>query len=134
VWVAGHDGGWLRGTGATLASNYTSLYNRVVKPAVFHILLSLADGDRHGSGIVRDVLELTDGSLRLWPATLYGTLDELVEQGLVESLTDQGKHPKGESERKRYFRLTQAGRRALDGEARRLGALASVAERRLRLR
>jgi DNA-binding PadR family transcriptional regulator len=105
-----------------------------VKPAVFHILLSLADGDRHGSGIVRDVLELTDGSLRLWPATLYGTLDELVEQGWVESLTDQGKHPKGESGRKRYFRITRAGRRALDAEARRLGALASVAERRLRLR
>ena len=52
----------------------------------FYILLSLAERDRHGSAIMRDVLELTDGALRLWPVTLYGTLDELHEQGLIRAL------------------------------------------------
>ena len=52
----------------------------------FFILLSLAERDRHGSGIVRDVLELTDGELRLWPVTLYGSLDELREHGWIREL------------------------------------------------
>ena len=52
----------------------------------FFILLSLADRDRHGSGIVRDVLDLTGGELRLWPVTLYGSLDELREQ--TSEITD----------------------------------------------
>jgi hypothetical protein len=70
---------------------------------------------------MRDVLELTDGELRLWPVTLYGSLEELREEGWVEALAESGRHPEGESERKRYFRITRAGRRALDAEARRQG-------------
>ena len=97
----------------------------------FYILLSLAEHDRHGSGIARDVLELTDGELQLWPATLYGSLEELVEKGWLDALDQSGRHPEGESERKRYFRITRSGRRALEAEARRMADLAAVAERRL---
>jgi DNA-binding PadR family transcriptional regulator len=102
-----------------------------VKRHVFYILLSLVDRDRHGSDIARDVNELTKGDLKLWPVTLYGSLQELVEQGLIEALTDSGRHPSGESERKRYFRITRAGRRAVEHETRRLSELVEAAERRL---
>ena len=97
----------------------------------FYILLSLAERDRHGSGIARDVLELTDGELHLWPATLYGSLEELVEKGWLDALDEAGRHPEGESERKRYFRITRPGRRALEAESRRMADLVAVTQRRL---
>lgn len=102
-----------------------------MKRPVFYILLSLAEADRHGSAVARDVEALSDGQVRLWPATLYGTLDALVDQGWVEPLTDTGRHPAGASERRRYFRLTRAGRRALESETRRLAGVVATAERRL---
>jgi DNA-binding PadR family transcriptional regulator len=55
-----------------------------LKPAWLHILIALGERDMHGSGIVRAVLEQTGGTLRLWPATLYGALDELAQDGLIE--------------------------------------------------
>lgn len=97
----------------------------------FYILLSLAAGARHGSGIMRDVLELTEGDLRLWPATLYGSLEELEERGWIEEVADPEERPEGESERKRFYRILGAGREALEGEASRLAAVASVARERL---
>lgn len=97
----------------------------------FFILLSLAAGDRHGSGIMRDVLELTDGELRLWPATLYGALDELSREGWIEELSDADARPPGESERKRYYRMTAPGRRALRAETKRLEGLVSIARTRV---
>ncbi|MGD2044833.1 MAG: helix-turn-helix transcriptional regulator [Gemmatimonadota bacterium] len=93
----------------------------------FHILLALSEEVRHGSGIVRAVLEQTDGDLRLWPATLYGSLDELSGKGWIEEVTDEGERPEGESERKRFYRLTRKGAAALAEEAARLQALASAA-------
>lgn len=97
----------------------------------FYILLSLADRDRHGSGIMRDVLELTDGALKLWPVTLYGTLDELQEQGLIRALDHPPPDAGDESARKRWFRITAAGRRALSAEVARLQDTVQVASRRL---
>jgi DNA-binding PadR family transcriptional regulator len=97
----------------------------------FHILVALADRDLHGSGIVRDVLDQTDEALRLWPATLYGLLDELEGDGLIAELTGD-ERPAGVSERRRYYRITREGRQALAAEAARLSGLVSVAERRLR--
>lgn len=97
----------------------------------FYILLSLAEQERHGSAIMRDVLELTGGELRLWPVTLYGSLDELQERGWIRPLDEPRERPEGESERKRYFRITAQGRRALTEEVRRLDAVAEVAHRRL---
>jgi DNA-binding PadR family transcriptional regulator len=93
----------------------------------FHILLALSDEVRHGSGIVRAVLDQTDGELRLWPATLYGALDDLSEKGWIQEVTDEGERPEGESERKRFYRLTSAGAAALADEAARLQALARAA-------
>ena len=96
----------------------------------FHILVSLADRDLHGSAIARDVIEQTVGALRLWPATLYRTLDDMVEQGLILELTGPD-HPEAESGRRRYYRATPSGRAELAVEAERLAALAGTAQRRL---
>lgn len=102
----------------------------MLRPNQFHVLLALADEDRHGSAIADDVLAQTDGALRLWPATLYRTLDELVDEGLIEELTGD-RHPDGESRRRRYFTTTASGRRALADAAGRMRALAGAAHERL---
>jgi DNA-binding PadR family transcriptional regulator len=96
----------------------------------FFILLSLAERDRHGSGIVRDVLELTGGELRLWPVTLYGSLDELRENGWIREL---GEAPEPDEDRghRRWFRITPQGRRALVAEMERMRSLVAVAQRRV---
>lgn len=96
----------------------------------FYILLALADEDRHGSAVMREVLDLTDGEVRLWPATLYGSLERLSEKGWIEELADPEEHPDGESERKRFYRLTPAGREVLVAEASRLQELAETARSR----
>lgn len=92
----------------------------------FFILVSLADQERHGSGIMRDVLELTDGELKLWPVTLYGSLDELTEQGWIREIDKPG-----QPARMRQFRITAAGRRAVVAELARLETTVRVAARRL---
>ena len=97
----------------------------------FFILLSLADRDRHGSGIMRDVLELTGGDLKLWPVTLYGSLDELTDQGFIRPLDKAPASADDDNARKRWFRITPAGRRALAAEVQRLDATVRVATRRL---
>lgn len=97
----------------------------------FYILLSLADCDRHGSAIMRDVLELTDGELKLWPVTLYGTLDELHEQGLIRALDRAPADAGDDSARKKWFRITAAGRHALANEVARLEGTVRVATSRL---
>jgi len=88
-----------------------------------HVLVALAERELHGAAIADDVLARTDGELRLWPATLYRALDELVEAELVTEL-DETERPEGESQRKRYYRVTPKGRQTLAAEARRLEALA----------
>src|SRR6476661_7678693 len=94
----------------------------------FFILLSLAERDRHGSGIVRDVLDLTGGELRLWPVTLYGSLDELRENGWIREL---GAAPEPDEDRghRRWFRITPQGRRALLAEMERMRSLVAFAQR-----
>ena len=101
-----------------------------MKRQIFFILLSLSGQDRHGLDIQRDVLELTGGELRLWPATLYGSLDELREEGWIEEMVET--RPEGESERKRFYRISDAGRRALMAETRRIEGLVEVARLRMR--
>jgi DNA-binding PadR family transcriptional regulator len=97
----------------------------------FYILLSLAERDRHGSAIMRDVLELTNGQLKLWPVTLYGTLDELHEHGLIRALDHPPAGAEAESTRSRWFHITAAGRRVLAAEVARLQETVQVASRRL---
>lgn len=99
-------------------------------PHSFYILVSLADENRHGSGIMREVLEITDGEVRLWPVKLYSTLDELARSGWIEELSAAGEHPEGKSRKRRYYRITEAGREALAAETRRLNGLVSVARAR----
>jgi len=104
-----------------------------VKNRVYLILLALADSDLHGLGIARAVDELSDGQTRLWPASLYGTLDELQDTGLIQELDDPHR-PADESDKKRFYRLTRAGHRALTVETDRLAALVKTARSRLKPR
>ena len=105
-----------------------------MKNRVYLILLALADADLHGLGIARAVQELSDGQTRLWPASLYGTLDELAESGWIEELDDPRERPADESEKKRFYRLTRTGHRMLAAETDRLGALVKIAKSRLKPR
>jgi len=96
-------------------------------PAVFHILLALADADRHGYGIAQELAERTEGRVRLGPGTLYGTLVRMTEAGLVVE-KDKSKTAKSSfDERRRYYRITPFGRDVARAEARRLANLVQVA-------
>jgi DNA-binding PadR family transcriptional regulator len=90
--------------------------------AVFHILVALADRDRHGYSIMQDVSARTDGKVRLGAGTLYSAIRRMLEQGLIEELRERPA-PDRDDERRRYYRLTQLGRAAAVAEARRLNAL-----------
>ena len=91
-----------------------------LKPKVLHILLSLADGPRHGYSIMQEVAARTDGQVRIWPAALYGTLRDLEERDwIIESET----RPDDDDERRRYFALTPFGKRVLNAEISRLEAI-----------
>jgi DNA-binding PadR family transcriptional regulator len=97
----------------------------------FHILLALSERPRHGLGVVRAVLSQTDGKLRLWPATLYGALDDLAALGWIREVTDPAERPAGESEKKRFYRILPAGAQVLAAEAERLQTLAQQALERV---
>src|SRR4029079_10874795 len=77
--------------------------------AHFHILVALADHDRHGYSIMQDVAARTDGKVRLSAGTLYSAIRRMLEQGLIEELRESPV-PSSEDERRRYYRLTQFGR------------------------
>jgi DNA-binding PadR family transcriptional regulator len=98
-------------------------------PAVFHILLALSAGERHGYAIMREVEQDTGGSLKMGPGTLYGTLKRVIASGLVEE-SDERPDPELDDERRRYYRLTPFGLRVAEAEAGRLERL--VAEARAR--
>jgi DNA-binding PadR family transcriptional regulator len=94
-----------------------------LKAAWFHILLALADGAQHGFAIRERVEERTDGSVKLWPATLYGSIRDLATEGAIEALEGEP----GDDQRRRYYRLTPAGRDLLRAEVDRLQALVDAA-------
>jgi DNA-binding PadR family transcriptional regulator len=94
--------------------------------AVFHILVALADRDRHGYSIMRDVATRTDGKVRLSAGTLYSSIRRMLEQGLIEEL-QESPDPESRDERRRYYRLTGWGRRVAMAEARRLTDMLSQA-------
>ena len=95
----------------------------------FHILLSLVGAEQHGYGIMQEVLERTNGTVRLWPATLYGTLKRLIGDGLIEESEER---PVAELDdaRRRYYRLTPLGRTVLDLECERLQEMLRMVERK----
>jgi DNA-binding PadR family transcriptional regulator len=88
----------------------------------FHIMLSLAGGEQHGYGIMQEVLNRTTGKVRLWPATLYGSIKRLIDADLIEE-SDERPAPELDDARRRYYRLTALGRRVLDAECERLQEL-----------
>ena len=97
----------------------------------FHILVSLVGGEQHGYGVMQDVLERSGGKVRLWPATLYGSLKRLIKEGLI---VESGERPAPELDdaRRRYYKLTPLGQRVLDLESERLKDLVRVLQTRRR--
>ena len=95
----------------------------------FHILLSLVGNEQHGYGIMQEVLERTNGAVRIWPATLYGTLQRLISNGLIEE-SDERPVPELDDARRRYYTLTRLGRRVLDLECERLQAMLRMMQRK----
>jgi DNA-binding PadR family transcriptional regulator len=96
--------------------------------ASFHVLLALADGERHGYAILQEIAGRTDGEVRLGPGTLYRTIQRLLEQGLIVE-TEERPDPELDDERRRYYRLTPLGTRAARAEAARLTRLVRLARR-----
>lgn len=95
-------------------------------PSVFHILLALADSERHGYAIIKEVESNTEGRLRLGPGTLYGSIKRMLGEGMIEE-SDERPDPALDDERRRYYRLTDFGRRVAVAEAQRLVQMVSAA-------
>jgi DNA-binding PadR family transcriptional regulator len=98
-------------------------------PAVFHVLLALASGDRHGYGIIQDVTAATGGAVTLRTGTLYTILKRLLDEHLILE-SDRRPGPDEDDERRRYYGLTPFGRRVAQAEAHRLDAVVGLARSR----
>ena len=99
-------------------------------PAVFHLLLSLAEGERHGYALKRDIARRTNGALTLGPGVLYGSIAKMLDQGLIEE-SDERPDPHLDDERRRYYRITAFGRAVARAEAARMRELVQLAASRL---
>ena len=95
-------------------------------PAVFHVLLALAGGERHGYAIMQEVNESTEGQIKMGPGTLYGTVKRLLEAQLIEE-SDERPDPHLDDERRRYYRLTGVGEQVVKAEARRYADVVTIA-------
>jgi len=95
-------------------------------PAMFHVLIALADSERHGYAIIKEIERRTDGALRLSAGTLYALIRRFVAEGVIEE-SDQRPDPSLDDERRRYYRLTEFGRSLAHAETRRLEALVHMA-------
>jgi len=102
-------------------------------PAVLHILLALADEERHGYGIMKEVEGRTGGEVRLGPGTLYGSIKRMLADGLIEE-SDERPDPGLDDQRRRYYRITDFGRRVAGAEAERLQGLIDAARAKKLLR
>jgi DNA-binding PadR family transcriptional regulator len=95
-------------------------------PATFHILMAVADEDRHGYAIIQEVAARTNGEVRLSAGTLYRSVQRMLEQGLIDE-TDERPAPEEDDERRRYYRITDFGRAVARAEARRLTEMVRLA-------
>ena len=95
-------------------------------PAMFHILMALADDDRHGYGIIQEVLSRTDGDVRLSPGTLYRSIQRMLDDDLIVEISERPA-PELDDERRRYYRITAFGRAVARAEANRLHELVRLA-------
>lgn len=98
-------------------------------PGVFNILLALSAGERHGYAIMQEVAANTDGKMRLGPGTLYGSIQRMLADGLIEE-SERRPDPALDDERRRYYALTDLGRQVARAEAERLATLVAVARAR----
>ncbi len=96
-------------------------------PAQLHILLALADGEKHGYAVMGEVERMTNGETRMGPGTLYGAIKRMLNAGLIEE-TDERPDPELDDERRRYYRPTGFGARVLTAEAERLDQLVRTAQ------
>ncbi len=101
-----------------------------LKPVQFLILFVLMDSERHGYGIVKEILRLTDGSVRLEPGNLYRFIKRLMEFGMVRA-AGRRSAPESKDERRRYYRITDFGTRVFDAETARMKSLVMAAEKRV---
>ena len=90
-----------------------------LSPAVFNILLALADGDKHGYGIMLEVETNTDGQVNMGPGTLYGSIKRMLKAGFILE-SDERPDPELDDQRRRYYGLTDLGRKVLRAESQRL--------------
>ena len=95
-------------------------------PAVFHVLLALAGGERHGYAIMQEVAASTEGRIKMGPGTLYGTVKRLLAARLIEE-SDERPDPKLDDERRRYYRLSGVGEQVVKAEARRYAGIVAIA-------
>ncbi|HEV2694922.1 MAG TPA: PadR family transcriptional regulator [Verrucomicrobiae bacterium] len=95
-------------------------------PAVFHVLLALAGGERHGYAIMQEVAESTGGQIKLGPGTLYGTVKRLLAAQLIEE-SDERPDPHLDDDRRRYYRLTGVGEKVVRAEAQRYADIVKLA-------
>ena len=95
-------------------------------PAVFHILLALADGERHGYSIMQEIAAQTGGKLRIGPTTLYRSIKQMLANGLIAE-TEERPDPALDDERRRYYRLTTFGQQVAAAETQRLAQVLAVA-------
>ena len=102
-------------------------------PAGFHILLALADGEKHGYAIMQEVAKRSQGKVRLGPGTLYGSIKRMLSEGLIVE-SDERPDPEMDDERRRYYRLTEFGQRVAEAEAERLAGLVDAARAKMLLR
>ena len=98
-------------------------------PATFHILVALADEDRHGYAVIKDVAARTGGALKLSPGTLYRSMDRMVQQGLIREVSSRPARDM-DDERRRYYRITPFGREVAMAESRRLAQMLDLARAR----
>jgi DNA-binding PadR family transcriptional regulator len=98
-------------------------------PATFHILMALADEDRHGYAIIQDIAARTDGELQMSAGTLYRSIQRMQEQGLIVE-TRERPAPENDDERRRYYRITPFGLAVARAEARRLAQMVKLARAR----
>lgn len=97
-----------------------------LSPAVFHILLSLGEGERHGYALRREIAQRTAGKLKLGPGVLYGSIRKMLEWDLIEE-SDERPDPHLDDERRRYYRITPYGRKVAQAEAARMRELVRLA-------
>lgn len=98
-------------------------------PAVFHILLALADGEKHGYSIMKDVESQTQGKIKMGPGTLYGSIKRMLSAGFIEE-TDERPDPALDDERRRYYRLSNLGQKVLSAEILRLEQAVKIARQK----